>query len=384
MSRRNHNRISRREFITKVKGHRHHGGNVEHLDPRYLRKLVKTEIYGVNIGSYKQAGDFPDIEIGKNVIIDTSTNYALIYDPVSKNTLLQYGFLGSPIGHLQLEESDYTKDIPVGFSVYDILFAYELGLITPDQYHNYNTGRNELIAWGKKHDDEDFLAKYSVYRSLRKNGILVMNGHSLGVDFLLYKTTPVEFLDKGRSHEHSFAIVHVVTDLNKFTAQDAIQKERLARKTNRKFIIMVAKGGTKLKRPTDDVSAWQIVPSRMGIDVSEDTNALILRRIVQSEHYDIIPFELAFNYRRQRTIDVKQQIKHNQVILVKHRDIDSFDFSINETTTFEEQLQEQFDNLETLRKKALEDGVFDDEELLQIETEMAKTKELIDEIQGEY
>lgn len=231
-----------------------------------------------------------------DINFDANANYLVIHNPTLRENFLEAGIIGEPVGVGARKSDRRFEKTKSSFTIssYDLFYAFdELKMIdTGDK--NWIEFHNDLLDWGKQHDP-DFIEKYSIYRALRDRGFVVLDAANYGYDFAVYLENVDQFQNK-KVKEHGPIVVQLKKDSNDLSLRDMVKSIKLADKIQKDFIIMKARGKRDseghLKNISDDIAVYMFDGDEMGIDRNNDTNAIIMRKLIQSKSYNVIDIEI--------------------------------------------------------------------------------------------
>ncbi|KKN83076.1 hypothetical protein LCGC14_0303420 [marine sediment metagenome] len=289
--------------------------------PRYnTEELVKPQLH-------------PEVEkslanIGAEIRINQEVPYVIIYDSELRRELGTYGIIAEDIGAGRQRSRQFhlSKD-PSAISMYDLLYAYQLGLIG-GKGNNRSVNYDAILAWGV-YNDPDFMEKLSVYLNLRSRGLIVMSGTRYGTDFTIYIESAEEFHSKDRNKserlQSEVALIDVGSVGTNIELPEVIKGEHLARTIGKTYMIASVDSEKKtseytvrdrsggahivknvqfaklrdrnghLLEPSQNVTFRVLNMEELGIDSTVDISAQIAKRM--DENTDMVPWELRPRFR---------------------------------------------------------------------------------------
>jgi tRNA-intron endonuclease len=156
-------------------------------------------------------------------------NYLIVWDPKEGSELYKMGYYGKPIGIPKPKIPEF--DVPLILDLMEGLYLVEIGEISV-----YGGPERKGVSSAKlrrmaRRLYEDFDAKYSVYRDLRGQKLIVTPGIKFGCDFAVYKDGP--------GVDHAPYMISVRTAKGELTATDVVKAGRLATTVRKRFILAI-------------------------------------------------------------------------------------------------------------------------------------------------
>jgi tRNA-intron endonuclease len=165
----------------------------------------------------------------KKASVEFIENFLVVWDPKEGSELYRNGFYGKPLGIAKPKIPEFN--VPLILDLMEGLYLLEEGKITvcegPDRK---KVGIRKLRQLAKRLYEE-FDEKYTVYRDLRDNDLVVTPGIKFGCDFAVYKYGP--------GMEHAPYMVSVKKTESNMTATEIVKAGRLATTVRKRFIIAV-------------------------------------------------------------------------------------------------------------------------------------------------
>ena len=156
-------------------------------------------------------------------------NYLIVWDPKEGSELYKMGYYGKPIGIPKPKIPEF--DVPLILDLMEGLYLVEIGEIKV-----YGGPERKAVSFSKlrrraRRLYEDFDAKYSVYRDLRGQKLIVTPGIKFGCDFAIYKDGP--------GIDHAPYMISVRKAKDELTATDVVKAGRLATTVRKRFILAI-------------------------------------------------------------------------------------------------------------------------------------------------
>jgi tRNA-intron endonuclease len=167
--------------------------------------------------------------MSKKASVEFIENFLVVWNPEEGSELYKNGFYGKPLGIAKPKVPEFN--VPLILDLMEGLYLLENGKIAVfEGSDRKKVGIRKLRLLAKQLYDE-FNEKYTVYRDLRDNGLVVTPGIKFGCDFAVYKYGP------GR--EHAPYMVSVKKSDASMTATEIVKAGRLATTVRKRFIIAV-------------------------------------------------------------------------------------------------------------------------------------------------
>jgi len=165
----------------------------------------------------------------KKIPVELIENFLVVWNPTDGSELYQKGFYGKPLGIAKPKTPQF--DVPLILDLMEGLYLTQEKTITVHEGPaKKKVGVRKLLQVAKQLY-EDFDEKYTVYRDLRRNGLIVTPGIKFGCDFAVYKHGP--------GVEHAPYMVSVKDSKAELTATEIVKAGRLATTVRKRFIIAV-------------------------------------------------------------------------------------------------------------------------------------------------
>jgi len=156
-------------------------------------------------------------------------NFLVVWDPEKGSELYRLGFYGKPIGVPKPKFMEF--DVPLILDLMEGLYLAEKGIITVSEGPKKTRVSFEKLRRRARKLYEEFDIKYTVYRDLRDQGLIVTPGIKYGCDFAVYKHGP--------GVDHAPYMVSVKKPKDEVTATEVVKAGRLATTVRKRFIIAV-------------------------------------------------------------------------------------------------------------------------------------------------
>jgi len=161
--------------------------------------------------------------------VEMIENFLVVWDSSEGSRLYKMGYYGKPLGISKPKIPEFK--VPLILDLMEGLYLAEKDLVRIYE-------RNSKVAVGIKKLKlkaqqlyEEFDEKYSVYKDLRNNGMVVTPGVKFGCDFAVYKYGP--------GVEHAPYMVSVKKAGSAISATEIVKAGRLATTVRKRFIIAV-------------------------------------------------------------------------------------------------------------------------------------------------
>jgi len=156
-------------------------------------------------------------------------NFLVVWNPTEGSKLYKIGFYGKPVGIPKPKIAEF--DVPLVLDLMEGLYLAEKGIISVYEGSEKRKVGLKKLRQKVKQLYEEFDGKYTVYRDLRDNGLIVTPGIKFGCDFAVYKHGP--------GIEHAPYMVSVKKAKSEITATEIVKAGRLATTVRKRFIIAV-------------------------------------------------------------------------------------------------------------------------------------------------
>ena len=161
--------------------------------------------------------------------VELIENFLVVWNPQDGSELYRKGFYGKPLGIPKPKIPEFK--VPLVLDLMEGLY-----LVEKENVAVYEGPAKKKVSVRKlrqmaKQLYEEFEQKYSVYRDLRDNGLVVTPGIKFGCDFAVYKHGP--------GVEHAPYMVSVRLGASNMTATEIVKAGRLATTVRKRFIIAV-------------------------------------------------------------------------------------------------------------------------------------------------
>lgn len=165
----------------------------------------------------------------KNIGVELVENFLVVWNPEEGSELYRKGFYGKPLGIAKPKTPEFN--FPLILDLMEGLYLAEKKDITVHEGAQKKKVSLRKLRLMAKQLYEEFEEKYSVYRDLRDNGLVVTPGIKFGCDFAVYKHGP--------GVEHAPYMVSVKLANSEMTATEIVKAGRLATTVRKRFIIAV-------------------------------------------------------------------------------------------------------------------------------------------------
>lgn len=173
--------------------------------------------------------------MAKKIETEFIENFLVVWNPVKGSELYKLGYYGKPMGIPKPKAE--TFDVPLILDLMEGLYLVERGTITvAEGPGKAKVGLSKLRRRAKRLYEE-FDLKYSVYRDLRGQGLIVTPGIKYGCDFAVYRHGP--------GVDHAPYMVSVKRTKDEVTATEIVKAGRLATTVRKRFIIAIPDLGTE-------------------------------------------------------------------------------------------------------------------------------------------
>ncbi len=161
--------------------------------------------------------------------VELIENFLVVWDFAEGSQLYKAEFYGKPLGIPKPKIPEFK--VPLLLDLMEGLYLAEKGTITIyEGSEKRKVGLKKLIQKARQLYEE-FDEKYTVYRDLRDNGLIVTPGIKFGCDFAVYKYGP--------GVEHAPYMVSVKKAGSEISATEIVKAGRLATTVRKRFIVAV-------------------------------------------------------------------------------------------------------------------------------------------------
>lgn len=165
----------------------------------------------------------------QKVEVEFIENFLVVWNPTEGSELYKLGFYGKPVGIPKPKIAEFN--VPLVLDLMEGLYLAEKGIISVYEGPEKRKVSLKKLRQKVKQLYEEFDGKYTVYRDLRDNGLIVTPGIKFGCDFAVYKHGP--------GIEHAPYMVSVKKAKSEITATEIVKAGRLATTVRKRFIIAV-------------------------------------------------------------------------------------------------------------------------------------------------
>lgn len=165
----------------------------------------------------------------KRIHAEFIENFLVVWNPKDSPKLYKLGFYGKPLGIPKPKTAEF--DVPLVLDLMEGLYLIEKEKIRVTEGSGKNEVSFEELQNRARKLYEEFDLKYTVYRDLRSQDLIVTPGIKYGCDFAVYKYGP--------GLEHAPYMVSVKKSEDEITATEIVKAGRLATTVRKRFIIAV-------------------------------------------------------------------------------------------------------------------------------------------------
>ncbi len=165
----------------------------------------------------------------KKIGVELIENFLVVWNAEEGSELYKKGFYGKPLGIAKPKVPEFN--VPLVLDLMEGLFLAEKENITVYEGPEKKKVSLRRLRQMTKQLYEEFEEKYSVYRDLRNNELVVTPGIKFGCDFAVYRHGP--------GMEHAPYMVSVKLATSEMTATEIVKAGRLATTVRKRFIIAV-------------------------------------------------------------------------------------------------------------------------------------------------
>ena len=165
----------------------------------------------------------------RKIEVEFIESFLVVWNPTEGSELYKMGFYGKPVGIPKPKIPEFN--VPLILDLMEGLYLAEKRIITVYEYPEKEKVSLRKLRQRTRQLYEEFDAKYTVYRDLRDNGLVVTPGIKFGCDFAVYKHGP--------GIEHAPYMVSVKRAKSEMTATEIVKAGRLATTVRKRFIIAV-------------------------------------------------------------------------------------------------------------------------------------------------
>jgi len=161
--------------------------------------------------------------------VELIENFLVVWNPEQGSELYKRGFYGKPLGIAKPKIPSFS--VPLILDLMEGLYLAEKKCIKVFEGSARKSVSLRKLRRMAKQLYGEFEEKYSVYRDLRDNGLVVTPGIKFGCDFAVYR--------QGPGMEHAPYMVSVKMADSDMTATEIVKAGRLATTVRKRFIIAV-------------------------------------------------------------------------------------------------------------------------------------------------
>jgi tRNA-intron endonuclease len=156
-------------------------------------------------------------------------NFLVVWDSSKGSELFERGFYGKPLGIPKPKISEF--EVPLVLDLMEGLYLLEKGLVRVTEGPDKRKVNLRTLRGRAQKTYDEFDIKYTVYRDLRDQGLVVTPGVKYGCDFAVYK--------QGPGIDHAPYMVSVKSREDIVTATEIVKAGRLATTVRKRFIVAV-------------------------------------------------------------------------------------------------------------------------------------------------
>jgi tRNA-intron endonuclease len=185
----------------------------------------------------------------KKIKVELVDNFLVVWNPQDGSYLYKTAYYGKPLGIPKPKIPEF--DVPLILDLMEGLYLAETGQIeiienkTPVSLKTLRKKATQLY--------DEFESKYTVYRDLRTNELIVTPGIKFGCDFAVYKYGP--------GVEHAPYMVSVKSQDSTISATEIVKAGRLATAVRKRFIIAVPNKKSNNDKNDDDTCKGDVKDS---------------------------------------------------------------------------------------------------------------------------
>ena len=167
--------------------------------------------------------------MSKKIESELLDNFLIVWNPEEGSNLYKMGYYGKPIGIPKPKIPEF--DVPLILDLMEGVF-----LVENKKIKVFSSIEKRVVGFSKLRKRarklyENFEEKYSVYRDLRSQGLIVTPGMKFGCDFAVYQHGP--------GLDHAPYMISVKKANDEMTATDVVKAGRLATTVRKRFIIAI-------------------------------------------------------------------------------------------------------------------------------------------------
>ncbi len=165
----------------------------------------------------------------KRIEAEFVDNFLIVWNPEEGSKLYKMGFYGKPLGIPKPKDPEFN--VPLILDLIEGLYLLEKGVIAVFERRGKRKVSFKTLRGRARKVYDDFDLKYTVYKDLREQGLVVTPGVKFGCEFAVYR--------KGPGLEHAPYMVSVKSRKDEITATEIVKAGRLATTVRKRFIIAV-------------------------------------------------------------------------------------------------------------------------------------------------
>lgn len=169
------------------------------------------------------------VKMSEKIEAEFIENLLVVWDQKQGSELFKLGYYGKPMGIPKPKIADFN--VPLILDLMEGLYLTQKGLLTVSEGPKGAKVGIRKLQKSARRLYEEFDLKYTVYRDLRDNGLIVTPGVKYGCDFAVYR--------QGPGIDHAPYMVSVKKRKDEITATDIVKAGRLATTVRKRFITAV-------------------------------------------------------------------------------------------------------------------------------------------------
>jgi len=184
--------------------------------------------------------------MSSKIRVELIENFLVVWNPTEGSQLYKNGYYGKPLGIAKPKIPEFN--VPLILDLMEGVYLTEKDQVTI--YENSEKRKVTLAKLRQKAKQlyDEFEDKYTVYKDLRNNGLIVTPGIKFGCDFAVYKYGP--------GVEHAPYMVSVKTASSDISATEIVKAGRLATTVRKRFIIAVPGAGNEKEQVKYLIFKW--------------------------------------------------------------------------------------------------------------------------------
>lgn len=180
----------------------------------------------------------------QKIKVELIDNFLIVWNPQEGSHLYKTAYYGKPIGIPKPKIPEF--DVPLILDLMEGVYLAETKQI--EVIENKKPVSLKVLKEKAMQLYEEFEDKYTIYRDLRTNNLIVMPGIKFGCDFAVYKYGP--------GVEHAPYMVSVKPQNSTISATEIVKAGRLATTVRKRFIIAVPDKKEEKEKPKYLIFKW--------------------------------------------------------------------------------------------------------------------------------